>query len=201
MCYDCEENYYVLIMTAKVLPLVIYPDARLNEISAVVDHVDDSIRKQLNQMSEAVFEYQGLGISGVQLGIMKRLIVIDHDGIILEEGNKLGKPLFMVNAEIIAVSEEKSILNEGCLSLPVINVDVERPIKVKVKYLDYDGKEQLIESNHKILAKCLQHEVDHTNGKLIIDYIKSPLKKQMIIKKLQKYKKSHLACECHGYAL
>ena len=190
-------------MNKTILPLVIYPDSRLNQISAKVDKIDDNIRSLLTQMADAVYEYKGFGISGVQLGIMKNLIVIDYDGVLtiskgLGNFERLNRPLFMINAEVIEFSDEKTILNEGCLSLPTIDVDVTRPMKVRVKYLDYDGNEQIIESDDKILAKCLQHEIDHTNGILIIDHIKSFLKKQICIKKLLKYSKFHTGCECHN---
>jgi peptide deformylase len=203
-----RNNINRQFMKKNILPLVIYPDLRLVTASESVKQVDDNIRGLLDKMKDALFEYRGAGIAAVQLGIMKRLVIIDHDGILDKKPNdangsaaKLGHPLFMVNAEIIEASDEISVLNEGCLSLPVIDVDVERPVKVKVKYLDYNGKEQVIESDHVVLAKCLQHEIDHTNGILIIDYIKSLLKKSMAIKKLQKYKKSHTDCECHNNTL
>lgn len=188
-------------MSKDVLPIVIYPDARLTQVSAAVNAVTDEIRTKLDKMAKAMRAHEGIGLAGVQVGMMERLIVVDHDVIMSRTKNNtaptLGKPLFMVNAQIIETSDEQSVLTERCLSLPTIEVGVMRPVKIKAKYLDYEGNEQTIETDDELLAKCIQHEIDHNNGKLILDYASSPLRKNMLIKKLIKYKKFHTDCECH----
>ena len=124
----------------------------------------------------------GIGLAAIQIGILKRLVVID-----ISKEKEKRKPIFLVNPEIIYRSKETSVYEEGCLSLPGQFAEVERPAECSVKYIDYFGKEKELKANG-LLATCIQHEIDHLNGILFIDYL-SKLKKDMIIKKLVKHKK------------
>lgn len=168
-----------------VLPLVIAPDERLNIKSTSVEKVDDAIRKLLDDMLETMYANDGIGLAAVQVGVHKRCIVID---VTRREGRR--EPIKLVNPEIVDNSEEQHLFLEGCLSFPDQFSEVERPDKVKVKYLDENGKEQLLEADG-LLATCLQHEIDHTNGVVFVDHISS-LKRDMILRKLKKAKRMGL---------
>ena len=135
----------------------------------------------MDDMLETMYKAPGIGLAAIQIGILKRLIVID----ISKDEKK--NPLFLVNPKITFRSKKTSVYEEGCLSLPGHFAEIERPEECHVDYIDYDGKEKKIEANG-LLATCIQHEVDHLNGILFIDYL-SKLKKDMIIKKLVKHKK------------
>lgn len=171
-----------------VLPLVIAPDPRLNTPSKKVEVVDDGIRRLLDDMLETMYANEGIGLAAVQVGVHKKLIVVDI-------GIRDGKPAPMkfVNPEIITESKELSAYNEGCLSFPDQFSEVERPAAVKVRYLDEHGKEHTIQATD-ILATCLQHEIDHTNGVVFVDHI-SGLKRDMILRKLKKAKRLGLVSE------
>jgi len=179
--------------------IVVYPDPRLHQKSETVEVVNYEIRAILDRMLLTIHKDDGLGLSGVQVGVMKRIVVIDIDGAYelayKDTDRKIppklhgGVPLFLVNPEIIEKSEEKYTINEGCMSIPGVYIDMERAAKVKVKYLDYNGKEQTITAEKSTLSACLQHEIDHTNGKLTIDSL-SPLKRSMQLKKAEKYLKA-----------
>ncbi len=162
--------------------IVIEPDPILRKKSDPLEKVDNTIRKLLNEMLDTMYSAPGIGLAAVQIGILKRIIVID---IAKEKDNK--SPIFMVNPEIISKSNKTSIYEEGCLSLPGHFAEIERPAKCLVKFLDYNGKKKEINAEG-LLATVIQHEVDHLNGVLFIDYL-SKLKKDMIIKKLVKQKK------------
>ena len=143
---------------------------------------DDEMRKFLDDMLETMYHDKGVGLAAPQVGVSKRVIVIDDK--VTEEGERGPHPLYMVNPEIIEKSEEMILFNEGCLSVPGQSAEVERHFRVKVKYLDYNGKEQVLEAED-YLAVIIQHETDHLDGILYIDRI-SRLKRNMIIKKLSK---------------
>ena len=162
--------------------IVIEPDPILRNKSESLEKVDDELRGLLDDMLETMYTAPGIGLAAVQVGILKRLIVID---ISKEKDEK--DPLFLINPEIISRSKNTSIYEEGCLSLPGHYAEIERPAECHVKYIDYNGKEKEIKANG-LLSTCIQHEVDHLNGTLFIDYL-SKLKKDMILKKLVKYKK------------
>ena len=162
--------------------IVIEPDPILREKSAALEKVDDEIRALLDDMLETMYVAPGIGLAAVQVGILKRLIVID-----ISKNEEKKNPLFLINPEIISRSKKTSIYEEGCLSLPGHFAEVERPAECQIKFVDYDGKEKELQANG-LLATCIQHEVDHLNGVLFIDYL-SKLKKDMIIKKLVKHKK------------
>ena len=162
--------------------IVIEPDPILREKSATLEKVDDEIRALLDDMLETMYAAPGIGLAAVQVGILKRLIVID-----ISKNEEKKNPLFLINPEIISRSKKTSIYEEGCLSLPGHFAEVERPAECQIKFVDYDGKEKELQANG-LLATCIQHEVDHLNGVLFIDYL-SKLKKDMIVKKLIKHKK------------
>ena len=157
--------------------IVIEPDPILRKKSERLEKVDDELRSLLDDMLETMYTAPGIGLAAVQVGILKRLIVID----ISKEKDKKN-PLFLINPEIISKSKKTSIYEEGCLSLPGHYAEIERPAECHIKYIDYNGKEKEIEANG-LLSTCIQHEVDHLNGTLFIDYL-SKLKKDMILKKL-----------------
>jgi peptide deformylase len=158
------------------------PDPRLQAVSMDVETVTDEIRTLIDDMTDSMYAADGIGLAAAQIGVPKRVIVIDLDQ---KEGNK--NPRAFVNPKITWASEEMAVFEEGCLSVPEIWDDVERPARIKCEYLDRDGKKQLLEADG-LLATCLQHEMDHLNGVLFIDHL-SRLKRSMAIKKLTKAKK------------
>lgn len=174
----------------KILPLVYYPDKRLRQICEPAELGD--LKDNFDILDASLKEYQGLGLAAPQLGIMKAMFVVDHDYIVnryyKNDPNKpalLGKFLYIANPEIIEKSSELQEIDDGCLSLPGAFSITKRHQKIKIKYLGYDGEEQVLEA-YGMLAACIQHEFDHTIGKLFIDYL-SPLKREFVLKKVQKY--------------
>jgi peptide deformylase len=165
-----------------ILELYTFPHKVLSQKCERVEKVDDEVRKFLDDMLETMYHDKGVGLAAPQVGVLKRIIVIDDK--VTEEGVPGPHPMYMVNPEIIEKSNEKILFNEGCLSVPGQCAEVERYQRIKVKYLDYNGKEQVIEAED-YLAVILQHEIDHLDGILYIDRI-SRLKRQMLLKKLQK---------------
>ena len=162
--------------------ILIEPDPILRKKCEPLEKVNDETRKLMDEMLETMYEAPGIGLAAVQIGILKKLIVID-----ISKGEEKKNPLFLVNPKIVHQSKETSIYEEGCLSLPGQFAEIERPAKCIVNYIDYNGKENELKANG-LLATCVQHEIDHLNGILFIDYL-SKLKKDMIIKKLVKHKK------------
>jgi peptide deformylase len=165
-----------------IRPILTAPDPRLQAVSTDVEAVDAEIRKLVDDMTESMYAADGIGLAAVQIGVAKRVIVIDLDQ---KEGKK--NPQAFINPKILWASDEMAVFEEGCLSVPEIWDDVERPARIKAEYLDRDGKKQLLEADG-MLATCLQHEMDHLNGVLFIDHL-SRLKRSMAIKKLTKAKK------------
>lgn len=166
------------------LKLYEYPHPILKKKAEKVVEVNDDLRKLLDDMLETMYASNGCGLAAPQIGLSKRIVVIDIAG----EGEE-PNPLYMVNPEIIWSSEEKEISEEGCLSVPGQRAEVERPAAVRIRYLDYDGKEQEMLAE-EFLAVAAQHEIDHLDGVLYIDHL-SRLKRQMLLKKLEKYRKEH----------
>ena len=165
-----------------VRPILTAPDPRLQAVSTDVETVDAEIRKLVDDMAESMYAADGIGLAAIQIGVAKRVLVIDLDQ---KEGKK--NPVAYINPKIIWASDEMAVFEEGCLSVPEIWDDVERPARIKCEYLDRDGKKQMLEADG-MLATCLQHEMDHLNGVLFIDHL-SRLKRSMAIKKLTKAKK------------
>ena len=163
----------------KILTL---PDPILRKTSEPVEKIDKKIKNLMDDMLETMYAAPGIGLAAVQIGILKRIIVID----LSKEGEKK-KPIFIVNPEIISQSSDLVSYEEGCLSIPNQFAEVERPNTCKIKFLDYEGNKKELEAEG-LLATCIQHEIDHLNGILFIDYL-SKLKKEMIIKKVKKQKK------------
>ena len=172
------EHYFQLLN----IEILQEPDPILRKKSDEVSKVDNDIRALMDNMLETMYQAPGIGLAAPQVGILKKVIVID-----LAKEDEPKKPLFIVNPKIIWKSDELSSREEGCLSIPGYFAEVVRPTKCKLQYLDYDGKQQEIEAED-LLSTCIQHEVDHCDGVLFIDYL-SKLKKDMIIKKLIKAKK------------
>ena len=158
------------------------PNAILREKSLNVDMVDKDLQKLMDDMLETMYAAPGIGLAAIQIGIPKRVIILDIDQ---KEGKK--NPMFFVNPEIIEKSENSSTYEEGCLSVPGQFAEITRPEKCFVKYLDYYGQKKEIKAEG-MLATCIQHEMDHLEGILFIDYL-SKLKRTMIVKKLSKQKK------------
>jgi len=155
------------------------PDKRLRQVSEPVKRVDAGIRTLVDDMFETMYKAPGIGLAAIQVGEAKRVIVLD-----LSKKEDDHEPQVFVNPEITWASEEKTTREEGCLSIPEYYEEVERPSKVKVKYLDLDGKAHEVEADG-LFATCLQHEIDHINGVLFIDHI-SKLKRDRVIKKFTK---------------
>ena len=158
------------------------PDPFLRQKSSEVEQVTDEIRKLMDDMLETMYDAPGIGLAAIQIGVPKRVIVID-----LSRDEKKN-PLYFVNPRIIKKSDTDSTYEEGCLSVPGQFAEVDRPDKCHVSFLDYNGKKQELKAEG-LLATCIQHEMDHLEGILFIDYL-SKLKKNLIVKKLSKQKKA-----------
>ncbi len=188
----------------KILPLVIAPNPLLKAVSKPVEKIDDALRQFMNDMVNTMYSENGVGLAAVQVGVLKRVLVIDvdyetkdhdhhhhhghHDhhgcsGVHVANTN----PRFFINPEILELSKECSAYNEGCLSFPDARSEVIRPQIVKVKYLDENSKEH-VEEMRGLLATCIQHEIDHLNGITFVDHI-SKLKRDMILNKMKKLHK------------
>ena len=171
-----------------VLTILEVPDPGLRAVAAPVSEVDASIRATLADMFETMYAARGIGLAAIQVGIEKRLVVIDLQEPEEEGGEPVRKPVAFVNPELLWVSEEMAVYNEGCLSIPEQYAEVERPARCRVKWLDADGKAHEQEMDG-LLSTCIQHEIDHLNGVLFIDHI-SRLKRDMVLKKLAKQRKA-----------
>ena len=165
----------------SVKTILTEPNKILRQISKNVDKVGDEERKLMDDMLETMYDAPGIGLAAIQIGIPKRIIVMDISG---NENEK--EPMYFVNPIIKNRNKEKAKYEEGCLSVPDQFAEVERPNTCEVEYLDYNGKKKSLKADG-LLATCIQHEMDHLEGILFIDYL-SKLKKSMIIKKLSKIK-------------
>jgi len=163
--------------------ILIHPDPRLKKVATAVPDISDELRVLADDMLETMYDAPGIGLAAPQLGILKRLIVLDC---IKEEG-EAPRPMVMFNPEVIAASDDLNSYEEGCLSIPEQYGEVTRPAEVAVRWLDRDGnvQEQAFDG---LWATCVQHEIDHLEGKLFIDYLK-PMKRQMITRRMQKLKR------------
>lgn len=165
-----------------IRPVLIAPDPRLKAVSDSVSRVDDEIRKLVDDMLESMYAADGIGLAAIQIGVPKRIIVMDIDQ---KEGKK--KPRVFINPNILWKSEELATFEEGCLSVPEIWEDVERPARIRAEFLNREGARQEMEAEG-LLATCLQHEMDHLEGILFIDHL-SKLKRSIALRKLQKAKR------------
>src|SRR3954453_13104753 len=170
-----------------LLPIVEVPDPRLRQISSLVEKVDDDMRALVADMFETMYEAPGIGLAAIQVGVPKRILVIDLQEPQEEGGDPVRDPRVFINPEILWHSDDEVPYTEGCLSVPEQYAEVMRPDKIRAKWQDADGKnyEEVIEG---LLAVCLQHEMDHLNGVLFIDHL-SRLKRDMVLKKLAKWRK------------
>lgn len=164
------------------LPIIHAPDPRLKVKSTPVEKIDASVAKLLDDMLETMYAAPGIGLAAIQVGEPLRMLVLD-----VSEKDEPKNPQVFINPEIVSRSDEPNVHEEGCLSIPDYYAEVERPARVTVKYIDLEGKERLVEADG-ILATCLQHEIDHLNGVLFIDYL-SKLKRDMVVRKFKKLAK------------
>lgn len=162
-----------------ILPIITLPDPRLRLVSEPVARVDSEILQLLDDMLETMYEAPGVGLAAIQVAVAKRILVADT-----ARGDEAKDPMCFVNPEIVWASEELRVYQEGCLSVPEYYEDVERPARVRVRYLDREAKVQEIEADG-LLATVLQHEIDHLEGGLFIDHL-SRLKRERVVKRFNK---------------
>lgn len=167
-----------------ILPIITVPDPLLKKKSQPVEKVDDKLRVFMDDMLETMYDAPGVGLAAVQVGRLDRILVIDT-----APDDEDPKPIFFINPKIYWTSEDLAIYNEGCLSIPEQYADIERPTECKVRYLDYDGESQDLHAK-ELLATCIQHEMDHLNGVVFIDYL-SKIKRSMYVRKVKKYVKDN----------
>ena len=172
------------------------PDPLLREVSKPVEQIDDKLLTLLDDMAETMYDAPGIGLAGIQIGVPLRIVAIDCEQREKEEAEADGSPqrgetepesrnpMFLINPTIVSLSDETSVYEEGCLSIPDYYAEVERPAGVTVSYLDRGGNKTTVEATG-LLATCLQHEIDHLDGKLFIDYL-SRLKRDMVVRKFTK---------------
>jgi peptide deformylase len=186
-------------MSEELYDVVLHPDSVLKQTAQPVENITDEVKTQIEKMFNTMYRAQGIGLAANQVGILNRIFVMDveqtstrhscgdhgcgHDHFEVEKG----KPIALINPEIVWKSDEITPYNEGCLSLPDQHADVLRPEHVRVTYIDVNGEKQEMEVSG-LAAKCVQHEIDHLNGILFIDHL-SMLKRNTIIRKLTKLKK------------
>ncbi|MGD9914631.1 MAG: peptide deformylase [Rhizobiaceae bacterium] len=163
----------------SIKPLIILPDPLLREVSKPIERVDAPLLKLADDMLATMYDAPGIGLAAIQVGEPLRMLVID-----LAKEDEPKQPQVFINPELLESSDERSIYEEGCLSIPDYYAEVERPAIVRVRYLDRDGKQQEVKADG-LLATCLQHEIDHLDGVLFIDHI-SKLKRDMVVKKFKK---------------
>jgi len=166
----------------SIKPLIILPDPVLRQVSKPVEQIDSSVKKLAADMFETMYDAPGIGLAAIQIGVPLRMLVID-----LAKQDEPKAPQIFINPEVVASSDDRSTYEEGCLSIPEYYADVERPSSVRVKFVDGNGKEKELEADG-LMATCLQHEIDHLNGVLFIDYI-SKLKRDMVVRRFKKLAK------------
>jgi peptide deformylase len=164
-------------------PILIHPDPRLKKVCDPVSDVSDQLRALAEDMLETMYDAPGIGLAAPQVGVLDRVIVMDC----AKDENEPPRPMVLLNPEVVAASDEKNVYEEGCLSIPEQFAEVTRPKVVDVRWMDLNGNEQS-ETFDGLWATCVQHEIDHLNGKLFIDYL-GPMKRQLITRKMQKLKR------------
>ena len=165
--------------------ILIHPESKLRKVSLEVKDLSDRLINLADDMLKTMYDAPGIGLAAPQIGSLVRLIVLDCN----KEDDLVQSPIQMFNPEIIETSDEKNIQEEGCLSIPNQFGEVERPSKITVRWIDRDGNEKQ-ESFDGLWATCIQHEIDHLDGKLFIDYL-SPLRRQLITRKMKKFKREN----------
>lgn len=163
-------------------PIITLPDPILRQVSAPIERVDDDVRRLVEDMFETMYAAPGVGLAAVQVGVLRRLVVLDA----ADEGEER-RPLVMINPEIVSLGEEKRVYEEGCLSIPDVRVEIERPASVHVRFRDAEDRPQEMKAEG-LLATAIQHELEHLDGRLIIDYL-SRLRRDMIVRKFRKQAK------------
>lgn len=166
-----------------ILPILVAPDPRLKRKADPVEAVDADLARLMDDMLETMYAAPGIGLAAPQVGVLKRIIVVD----VAREGEP-PQPLCLANPEVLWVSEDTNLHEEGCLSLPDMYDDIERPARVRVRSLDRDNQAREIDADG-LLATCIQHEMDHLEGTLFVDHLSS-VRRNMILRKLQKRKKN-----------
>jgi peptide deformylase len=174
-----------------IRPILEAPDPRLRTISKPVDGIDDELRALVEDMFETMYDAPGIGLAAIQIGVPKRVLVIDLQEQEDAEGKPIRQPRVFINPELFDPSEDQSVYNEGCLSVPDQYAEVERPAVIHARWLDEQGV-QHEEKLEGLLATCLQHEMDHLEGILFIDHL-SRLKRDMVLKKLEKARRANRA--------
>jgi len=182
-CKDVAQRRPIAYITAMKRPILIHPDPRLKKVCPPVAELTGDLRKLADDMLETMYDAPGIGLAAPQVGVLSRLIVLDC---VKEEG-EAPRPLVMINPEVVAASDEVNTYEEGCLSIPDQYADVTRPAEVEVRWIDPDGCEHR-EGFGGLWATCVQHEIDHLNGKLFIDYL-GAMRRQMITRKMVKLKR------------
>lgn len=162
------------------LPILTFPDDRLRNRAAPVEQVDDEVRTLVDDMLETMYEARGIGLAATQVDVHRRIVVMD----VSESGNE---PLVLINPSYVALGEEKEPLSEGCLSIPEYYAEVPRYLRIRLNATNRDGEDYELEADD-LLAHCIQHELDHLEGVLFVDYL-SPLKRERVAKKMQKHHK------------
>jgi peptide deformylase len=162
-----------------ILPIITLPDPLLRKVSTPVERVDAEILKLADDMLETMYDAPGVGLAAVQAGVLKRLVVLD----VSDEGEP-PHPLTLINPEILKTGSEARVHEEGCLSIPDFRVEIERPASLTLRYIDRDGNPREMDAEG-LLATAIQHEINHLDGKLIIDFL-SPLKRDMVVRKFKK---------------
>ena len=165
------------------MPILIHPDPRLKKVCAPINDLSDELRTLADDMLETMYDAPGIGLAAPQVGVLTRLIVLDC----IKDEEDTPRPMAMFNPEIVASSDEINVYEEGCLSIPDQFAEVKRPKVVDVRWIGVDGKEHN-ETFDGLWATCVQHEIDHLNGKLFIDYL-GAMKRQLITRKMQKLKR------------
>jgi len=163
--------------------ILIHPDPRLKKVASPVATVNDDLRRLADDMLETMYDAPGIGLAAPQVAVMSRMLVMDC----AKEDDATPEPMVLINPEVVWTSEDRNVYDEGCLSIPEQYAEVERPAEVEVSWTGLDGK-AMRERFDGLWATCVQHEIDHLDGKLFIDYLK-PLKRQMITRKMQKLKR------------
>ncbi len=167
------------------LPIITLPVPLLRTHSAPIEQIDDATRRLIDDMLETMYAAPGIGLAAVQVAVPRRLLVLD-----VTDKEEPRNPIAMINPEILKLGEGSRIYEEGCLSLPDVLVDIERPASLTVRYLDREGRQQILEADG-LLATAIQHEMDHLDGKLIIDFL-SRLKRDMVVRRFKKHARSGL---------
>lgn len=185
-----------------VLPIYVVPQAVLKQVAAPVAEITADIRKLAEDMLDTMYAAQGIGLAAPQIGVLKRVVVMDVEQTDEEEGKTTrarGKPRIFINPEILEASEDLNVYQEGCLSIPGQYADVERPASVRIRFMDENGAVHEEEANG-LYATCMQHEIDHLNGVLFTDHI-SKLKRDMLLKKVKKWSREIDDATKAGYVL